>query len=124
MNVKNVSFSGGLNIDESVSKKVAAAVKESSAMKYFEKFYSADVFETRMFSEHNKDVIYLGLSFENIKPKNKFVALYDFIKGRRNRSYNGSFDFNSGRRSEDGLINYLKKIDKKYFIKKFREAVR
>lgn len=123
MNVKNVAFSGGLHIDKSMSPAVKDAVKNSSAIKYFGKFYNADISQTQLYSGTKKGVIYSGLGFDNIKPKNIFVALYDLIKGHYVKSCCSNFNFNSGRKSENGLIEVLSKIDKKHIIKSFRKEM-
>lgn len=115
MKTQCVSFQGGLNIHKTVSPDLTKAIKTSPAMKRFGMFYNADISSIRIGSE-NLEQSYSGLLIDNVKPRNIFVALYDFVTGRRDKMYRG-INFNSDKETDAGLIQLLGAMKKNAFVK-------
>ncbi len=120
MKTQSVSFQGGLNARNILSPQLRDAVEKSPAAKRFGMFYNADVVESLVGSKSKKDVAYSGLFFDNIRPRNIFVGLFDFITGRSSKRYKG-FYFVSGHETENGLISTLGKLKKNTFLKMVKE---
>lgn len=116
MKTQCVSFQGGLNIHSTVTPEVRQAIKKSPALRRFGMLYSASVSQIRLGSHSKMNVIYSGLSIDNIKPRNIFVALYDFVTGRSVKRYDG-LNFSSGKETDKGLIEVLGQMRKNSFLK-------
>lgn len=115
MKTQSVSFQGGMNIHSSVTPEVRQAIKKSPAMRVFGMLYHADVYQQRIGSFSKQGVSYSGLSFDNIKPRNLLVSLYDFVTGRNIKRYRG-LNFNSGEETDTGLIKRLAEMKKNSFL--------
>lgn len=116
MKTQSVSFQGGLNARKILSPQLRDAVEKSPASKRFSMFYSADVTETLIGSKSKKGVAYSGLLFDNIRPRNILVGLFDFVTGRSSKRYKG-FYYTTGHETDTGLAGSLGKLKKNTFLK-------
>lgn len=115
--VSPVSFNGGLKFTMISSEPVAEAVKKSPAIKRLGTFYKAQVYDVFLDgSNKHKDISYLGLVIDDIKPRNIFVHLFDFVTGRKGRMC-ASLQFNSLRQTDGEFIEVLQKMKKNTFTR-------
>ncbi len=112
--VSAAQFTGGLKISGNVSNDVKTALKASPAAKRFGLFYNANVSQMKLESQSKKGTVYSGLLFDNIRPRNILVGMFDFIT--RRKIYEG-FYFKSGKQNETGLIEVLGNLKKNTFLK-------
>ncbi len=114
-NISASTFQGGVKIHQTVSPELTKAIKTSPAMKKFGMFYSAEVSSIRIGS-HDMKQSYSGLCIDNVKPRNIFVSIYDFVTGRKDKMFRG-INFNSHRETDAGLIQLLGTMKKNEFVK-------
>lgn len=114
--VSSVNFQGGLSIVKSVAPEVRTAIEKSPAMKRFGMLYNAEVSQARVASRRDKKVSYSSLIVDNVRPRNVFVAFFDFVTGRSKKRFNGIY-YNPRQQTDAGLIGALCDMKKNSFLK-------